>query len=224
MAAILNLGNPSKDFTPVAEAALGVFEARALKITGARLFRTASIILTSGLYGAGMTLDCLEEMARSGLLRPRDKLILVGSMGSLVNDIELGDVVIPNPCVCAYYGYDGLEVVQDLALLGNLKRALLPGMPPEYRHGSSFAVFDPHTDHEKYVSSLYGTRVQGVDCGEVYIGLEFARRMDVEAAAVLYASDTPSQHINDIGDVEFAKLAYRNDVTLNSVAASVLRQ
>ena len=171
-----------------------------------------------------MTLDCLEEMRMSGLLGPNDELVLVGSMGSLSKDIVLGNVVLPNPCGCAYYGFDGVWLQQDQHLLNRLKEVCADRniQVSDYKHGRSFAVFDPHTDHVTYQSSLYPADVKGVDCGEVFIGIQFAARQGMKVAAVLYCSDSPEVHIADIGEAEFARRAAETDLLLNTVAAEVL--
>jgi hypothetical protein len=222
MNAIVNLGNPLKDMSGATSVATST--CRSLTITGVQVFSSAGLLLTSPVYGAGMILDCLEELWTSKLLSPSSSVILIGSMGSLTDRISLGEIVFPNPSLCQYYGYAGRELHQDESLMEALK-AGLQGQgcrPVTYRHGSSFAVFDPHTDHKSYTSSLYDNSVIGVDCGEVFIGLEFGQRRGIPTAAALYCSDSPTSHITDIGEHEFRRRAAENDVLLNTVAATVL--
>lgn len=225
MNAIINLGNPNKEMNPVVRVVLPNHYQKVLKIAGVRLFVGRDLLITSPVYGAGMILDCLEEMKIQDILRAGDSILLVGSMGSFCDEIQLGDIVLPNPCVCAYYGYESLELHQDVSFLTGLQAALNQNGRKTivYRHGSSFAVFDPHTDHSTYKSALYDNSVRGVDCGEVFIGLEFATRSHMRAGAVLYCSDSPGTHVSDIGDEEFARRATDFDVVLNSVAGTVLR-
>lgn len=225
MNATINLGAPNKNTAAIAEKVLGTYSTRILKITGVTVFQGCNLLLTSSCYGAGMTLDCLEELRQIGLLTQGDATILVGSMGALTSNIRLGDIVLPEPVLCAYYGYRGQELHQDGALMGNLSAQLAKaGLTAKaYRHGSSFAVFDPHTDHSTYTHSAYNSTVDGVDCGEVFIGLQFARQNNLRAGAVLYCSDNPTTHIADIGERQFADLADQKDLALNQVAVTVLR-
>lgn len=210
----------------VVSAIMPTYAQTILKITGAHVYSCGELAVTSPLYGAGMVLDGLEEMWAAGLIAPNDSIVLIGSMGSLTNAFSLGEVVLPNPSLCNYYGFEGREIYQDGALMkslvGQLKVRGL--MPVEYRHGSSFAVFDPHTDHHGYTTSLYEASVVGVDCGEVFIGQEFAQRKDLRAAAMLYCSDTPLTHIADLGEQEFSNRAIACDLLLNTVAAWVLNR
>lgn len=226
MHAIINLGNPSKDFSRLAEIILKHPQRTNLKITGIPIFSSSEFLLTGAGYGAGMILDCLEELRLEGMIGPGARLVLVGSMGSLSNDILLGDVVIPEPCLCAYYGFEGQELYQApemrKAAASGLKDAGLSAK--QYKHGSSFAVFDPHTNHEAYVSSLYDQSVMGVDCGEVFIGISFAYKNEMHPAAILYCSDSPRAHIADIGHEEFNRRAADLDLLLNRIAASVVTQ
>jgi purine-nucleoside phosphorylase len=224
MKVIVNFGNPRKDMITVANAVLGSYSRDDLKITGVEIYQNGDLILTSAAYGAGMTLDLLCELKR--LLAFGDAIIFVGSMGSFnEEEITLGDIVIPNPSGCAYYGFDGLWLHQDLQMLASLEKALAENgiAYRQYKHGSSFAVFDPHTDHQTYTSSLYPNDVIGVDCGEVFLGLHFTKINEMRAAAVLYCSDSPTTHIGDIGADEFNKRAIQRDILLNGIAASVLR-
>lgn len=225
MDAIVNLGNPRKEMNPVVRVVVPNQSQRVLKVTGVQLFVGPGLLITSPVYGASMTLDCLEEMKILDTLKAGDSILLIGSMGSLCDEIELADIALPSPCVCAYYGYDNLELHQDGALLTALQGALEKDGRKTivYRHGSAFAVFDPHTDHNTYKSSLYDNSVRGVDCGEVFIGLEFATRSHLRAGAVLYCSDSPRSHISDVGEEEFDRRATEFDVLLNTIAAKVLR-
>jgi purine-nucleoside phosphorylase len=223
---IVNLGNPRKDMATIADDVLSTYSVDQLKLTGVETYRTNNIILTSPVYGAGMTLDALEEMKLNGSIGTGTSIVFVGSMGSLDEDkISLEDVVIPNPVGCTYYGYDGTWICQETNLLDSLKRSLTTSNVQflEYKHGSSFAVFDPHTDHKTYTSSLYESDVSGVDCGEVFIGLQFAKENGMSGAAVLYCSDSPMAHIVDIGAKEFEKRAFEIDVRLNRIAVEVLK-
>jgi hypothetical protein len=226
MKVIVNFGNPRKDMITVADAILGSYSREDLKITGVEIYQKDNLILTSAAYGAGMTLDLLCELKMSGLLELGSAVMFVGSMGSFKEDeITLGDVVIPNPSGCAYYGFDGLWLRQDDQLLISIEKTFAESNVAyrEYKHGSSFAVFDPHTDHQTYTSSLYENDVIGVDCGEVFLGLHFAKFNEMQAAAMLYCSDSPTTHIADIGTDEFQKRATKTDILLNGIAASVLR-
>ena len=226
MKAIVNFGNPRKDMTTVANTVLGSYSRRDLKITGVEIYQQDNLILTSAAYGAGMTLDLLHELKIEDLLEPNNAVIFVGSMGSFNEEnITLGDVVIPNPAGCAYYGFDGTWLHQDEKLLASVESTLAEhGVAwREYKHGSSFAVFDPHTNHQTYTSSLYSSDVIGVDCGEVFLGLHFARINEMRAAAVLYCSDSPTTHIANVGTDEFNRRATKTDILLNDIAASVLR-
>lgn len=226
MKAIVNFGNPHKAMATVADATMGTYSRDELKITGVKIYRTDDLLMTSAAYGSGMTLDVLSELKINGLLERGNAVIFVGSMGSLnEHEITLGDVVIPNPSGCAYYGYDGLWLNQDKHLLESLQKALAERgtLCREYKHGSSFAVFDPHTDHTTYTNSLYRSDVIGVDCGEVFLGLHFAQVNEMPAAAVLYCSDSPKSHIAEIGVAEFNKRAVDTDMLLNDTAARVLR-
>jgi purine-nucleoside phosphorylase len=224
--AIINLGNPLKDFSGVAAGVIGNAVPRRLRITGVTAFSTSGVVLTSPAYGAGMTLDCLEELCDANLIDSGESLIFVGSMGSLWEGIRQADVVLPEPCLCAYYGFEGRELHQDPDLYNTVRLLLQEAKIPavSYRHGSTFAVFDPHTDHKSYSSSLYDASVRGVDCGEVFIGLEFAERNRMRAAAVLYCSDSPETHITDIGAEAFGRTAAQFDSLLNGIAATAVRK
>jgi hypothetical protein len=217
MNTIVNLGNPSKDMTAVADTVLTSHSYESLKLTGIKVYRKEHLLLTSPAYGAGMTLDCLEEMRMTGLIGSNDAIILVGSMGSLSGKINLEDIVLPNPVGCAYYGFDGVWLEQDAQLLEALRKSLGKNgtTAVKYKHGSSFAVFDPHTDITTYTSSLYGHDVDGLDCSEAFIGIQFA-------GTVLYCSDSPQFHITDVGDAEFTRRASAADLLLNKVAAEIL--
>ena len=226
MKAIVNFGNPRKDMAAVADVVLGTYSRDQLKLTGVEIYRNDDLVLTSPVYGAGMTLDALQEMKLNGLTGLGTPIIFVGSMGSLNEQaISLGNVVIPNPVGCAYYGYDGSWIRPDDNLLDALRKALTTrGVRyVEYKHGSSFAVFDPHTDHKSYTSSLYESDVLGVDCGEAFIGLQFAKENEMPAVVVLYCSDSPTVHIADIGAEEFDKRAFEIDILLNHMAVDVLQ-
>jgi purine-nucleoside phosphorylase len=225
MDVILNLGNPAKEVSSILNVLLPSCSKRVLKLTGAQVFLGPNIAVTSAVYGAGMTLDCLEEMKLEGTFQAGDSLMLVGSMGSLCEEIQLGDIVVPECCVCAYYGFKGIELFPHGELLRLLRASLEKEgkRPIAYRHGSSFAVFDPHTNHSTYKSTLYDASVRGVDCGETFVGLEFARRNQLSAAAVLYCSDSPRSRISDIGVEEFERRATAFDILLNKVAADVVR-
>lgn len=226
MKAIINFGNPRKDMKFVADAVLSKHSQSQLKITGLETYESNGILLSSAAYGAGMTFDALYELKNTGLIERGDAVIFVGSMGSLCEEeITLGDVVIPHPVCCAYYGFDGLSLWPDRPLLEFVEEALAnSGISyREYKHGSSFAVFDPHTDQETYNSSLYANDVIGVDCGEVFLGLHFAQLNEIRAAAVLYCSDSPKTHIADIGIDEFNRRATDWDTLLNNIAAQALR-
>ena len=229
MNAVINLGNPAKDMTLVADNVLGRYSEQRLKLTGVRVYQGDGLLVTSPAYGSGMILDALkemnqEEMNQGPLIGDKDSVIFVGSMGSLNLKIKLGDIVLPNPCGCAYYGFDGVWLEQDAALLKALKVALTnrDKVPIEYRHGSSFAVYDPHTDHEKYTSSLYDSDVLGVDCGEVFLGIQFAQAKGMKAAAALFCSDSPKDPIAGISETEFEKRAAESDLLLNKIAAQIL--
>jgi len=225
MNAVVNLGNPGKDLTHVAVAALGQYSEQRLKLTGVRVYQRDRLLVTSPAYGSGMILDSLEEMNQKHMIGDKDTIIFVGSMGSLNSNIQLGDIVLPNPCGCAYYGFDGVWLGQDAEMLRALKVALAnrDKAPVEYKHGSSFAVFDPHTDHATYKSSLYDPDVLGVDCGEVFLGIQFALAKGMRAAAALFCSDSPNAHIAEIREKEFEKRAAEFDLMLNKIAAEILK-
>ncbi len=208
----------------MAGSVLGECSRDSLKITGIEVYSTKTVLLTSAAYGAGMTLDCLQEMTMHRLIGPGDAILLVGSMGSLSKDIVLNDIVLPNPSCCAYYGFAGTWLEQDRHLLTQLKEIFAERRikVTEYKHGSSFAVFDPHTDHVTYKSSLYQDDVKGVDCGEVFVGMQFGVQHGMRVGAALYCSDSPEVHIANIGETEFAKVASRADLLLNEVAARIL--
>lgn len=195
-----------------------------LKLTGIQVYRKEHLLLTSPAYGAGMTLDCLEEMKLRKLIGSGDTLVFVGSMGSLGVEIKLGDIVLPNPAGCAYYGYEGVWLEQDRDVLDGLRHSLAQReiQAVEYKHGSSFAVFDPHTDLATYTSSLYDDTVAGVDCSEVYVGFDFAGKNVMTKGAVLYCSDSPDVHIADVKETEFARRASDADLLLNQIAAELL--
>ncbi len=226
MDAIINLGKPAKDIERIVGRLVQATapSRRMLKITGASVFYARELNIVSPLYGAGMVLDSLQELWEDRAIEDGSRLILVGSMGSLSREISFGKVIAPNPCVCAYYGFAGTELHQDPDLLSRVRFALreVGQELTEYRHGSSFAVYDPHTDHSTYTSSLYGSSVLGVDCGEAFIGLEFARRKGLAAAVALYCSDDPDKHISDIGYGKFIEMESRFDLLLNTAAAQAL--
>jgi purine-nucleoside phosphorylase len=224
MNAIVNLGNPSKDMTAIATSVLPGYSAEVLKLTGIKVYRKDNLLLTSPAYGAGMTLDSLEEMRLKGWIGANDAIILVGSMGSLSAKINLEDIVLPNPVGCAYYGNDGVWLEQDAQLLEALTKSLGKNgtTAVKYKHGSSFAVFDPHTDITTYTSSLYDHDVDGLDCSEVFIGIQFAGKNGMKVGAVLYCSDSPESHITDVGDAEFMRRASAADLLLNRIAADIL--
>ena len=226
MDTVLNLGMPSKDLCHTFELIQPVSPKIRLKITGVEVHIGLNIQMTSPVYGAGMTLDCLEEMLRNGFLAAHDKVVMVGSMGSLNETIRIGDVVLPNPSRCAYYGYQEHELVQNPGLLSALQAELTEDgiAATTYKHGSSFAVFDPHTDHASYTSSLYDELVKGVDCGEVFVGLEFACRSNLRVGAVLYCSDGADRHISAIDTKEFDRRAAEFDHRLNRVAVRAIRR
>jgi nucleoside phosphorylase len=159
-----------------------------------------------------------------GLLDKKDCVIFVGSMGSCSKRINLGDFVLPNPCLCAYYGFDGIQLHQGGDVLQALYAALHEENKTamEYLHGSSFAVFDPHTDHDAYTIDLYDGMVEGVDCAEVFIGLDFAQRMGISAGVLLYCSDSPLRRIRDIPVEEFSIRAAEGDLTINRTAARAI--
>lgn len=222
---IMNFGNPRKPgFRSVAEAVLGEAECINLPITGVDLFRSSTLAVTSPAYGSGMVLDALTETVIGGIVNPGDSVVFVGSMGSCSERINLGDFVLPNPCLCAYYGFDGVELKQNSKVLASLHAALgeQKRSAREYLHGSSFAVFDPHTDHEAYKIDLYDGKVEGVDCAEVYVGLDFSRRRGIAAGVLLYCSDSPLRRIRDIPPEEFSVRAAEGDVILNRTAARAL--
>lgn len=224
MDAIVNLGNPLKKMTHVLSKLLPGSRHRALKITGARIWSSPRFLITSPLYGAAMVRDCLAELWNGSAIQAHDRVILAGSMGSLNDTIATNDLVLPNPALCAYYGFKGRELHQSLAVMGRLRQQLRArGYPAKvYRHGSSYAVFDQHTDHATYKSTLYGNRVSGVDCGEAFIGMEFLQRRRVLVGAVLYCSDSPRNHILNVGNRTFARRAADYDLLLNEVAVHAL--
>ncbi|HJP95325.1 MAG TPA: hypothetical protein VJ875_25470 [Pyrinomonadaceae bacterium] len=224
MNAIINLGNPRKDMSAIIRSTLGTCSTQALKITGIDVFRANGILITSPTYGAGMTLDALCEMTDRSLIGSDDRALFVGSMGSLSGKIKKGEIVIPDPIGCAYYGFDGMWLEQDEDLLNALSTLLAEGgiEAITYKHGSSFAVFDPHTDHINYTNTLYDEQVLGIDCGEVFIGIDFATRHQMKGGAVLYCSDSPDAHITDIGEEEFANRAFDLDLFLNQLAVAIL--
>jgi hypothetical protein len=222
--AIVNLGNPLKKMTDVLRKLLPAASHRALKITGARIWSSRRLLMTSPLYGAAMVRDCLAELWNGGAIQTRDRVILVGSMGSLSDAIATNDVVLPNPALCAYYGFGNRELRQSPSVMSRLRQQLrASGYPVKvYRHGSSYAVFDQHTDHTTYKNRLYGNRVSGVDCGEVFVGMEFLKAQRVLVGAILYCSDSPGDHILNVGHRTFAKRAANYDLLLNEVAAQAL--
>src|SRR5438128_6503814 len=105
MNVVMNLGDPSKDYAALARKLLHVDSDGQCKLTGVRWFAERSIALTSPAYGGAMVVDTLSEFLQDGLLQTGEMLVLVGSMGSLTSHIVLEDVVLPNPCRCAYYGF-----------------------------------------------------------------------------------------------------------------------
>jgi len=222
---IMNFGNPRKpSFRSIAEALLGEAECINLPITGVDVFRSSTLAVTSPAYGSGMVLDALTEAVINGILGSSDCVVFVGSMGSCSGRINLGDLVLPNPCLCAYYGFDGIELTQNDRVLTSLHTALREQnrTATEYLHGSSFAVFDPHTDHEAYKINLYGGMVEGVDCAEVYVGLDFAQKQGISAGVLLYCSDSPLKRIRDIPPEEFSARAAEGDLIMNRTAARAI--
>ena len=225
MDAVFNLGNPRKQsFRSVLAEAFPNADESMLPITGVGLFCSDSMALTSPAYGVGMVLDALTEMEFKHIINPGDHLVFVGSMGSFSPRINMGDLVAPNPCLCAYFGFDGIELRQDNSVLAAIRATLRKqGMTAiEYRHGSTFAVFDPHTDHDAYTTDLYDCSVEGVDIGEVFVGFEFARRKGMKAGALLYCSDSPKVRIAEIPAAEFSDRAAEFDLIINRLAIGAL--
>lgn len=222
MNVVINLGDPAKDYTSLARDLLQIKTSGRCKLTGVRWSAAESTAITSPAYGAAMVVDTLTEFVHDGFLGADSSVILVGSMGSLSSRIALEDVVMPNPCKCAYYGFQNQTVSQDpeleRLLIAELRRSAIA--VKEYIHGSSYAVFDRHLDHATYRSAVYDNTVEGVDCGEVFLGLELSHRLGIPAAAVVYCSDSPSKKISDIGWAEFSARAADMDRALNAAAVS----
>jgi purine-nucleoside phosphorylase len=225
MLLVLNLGNPSKSVSELFPS-LGQAEEIKLILTGVRLAVSGAIMISTPVYGAGMTRDALQELSDRSF--KFDCLVLVGSMGSMTKDIALGDIIAPLYARCKYYGYDGEKVFPDESLLEmvirHLKARECSLAVKRYGHGSSFAVYDHNFDHNKYKSKLYGSDITGVDCGEVFIGLHFAREHKIRGAALVYCSDDPSQKIARIPADQFNLLAHCRDRQLNSAAYTALQE
>jgi len=226
MDAVINLGNPRKEsFRSVLAEVFPNADESMLSITGVDLFCSDSMALTSPAYGVGMTLDTLPAMELKRIITRGDHLVFVGSMGSFSPRINMGDLVSPNPCLCAYFGFNGIEPRQDDSVLAAIRSTLRKQgrTAIEYRHGSTFTVFDPHTNHEAYTTDLYDNSVEGVDIGEVFVGFEFARRKGMKVGALLYCSDSPKMRIAEIPPAEFSARAAEYDLIINKVAIEALQ-
>lgn len=219
---ILNLGNPSKAVAQLLPA-LAAAEQIELPLTGVRLCRHGAVIVSTPVYGAGMTRDALFEIGTR--FSSLSQLLLIGSMGSLAEGhISVGEFAAPVDCQCAYYGYAGQRIRPDevlVELMSNYVRGRQGCIVRRYHHGSSFAVFDHNFDHSTYVSKIYDSEITGLDCGESFIGLKFAQDHKMRAAAFLYCSDDPSRKIGGIRADQFAALAKDYDVLLNEAAYSI---
>src|SRR5438270_11482113 len=111
---IVNLGIPTKCLYGVIQALLSSPSAKKLKISGAEISFDKTLQITSPVYGAGQTLDCLEELHLGGGINSGDQMILVGSMGSIsATGIALDDIVAPETVSCAYYGFSKKRLKPD---------------------------------------------------------------------------------------------------------------
>ncbi|MEE9525119.1 MAG: hypothetical protein V3V78_00750 [Candidatus Woesearchaeota archaeon] len=226
MKTMFNFGDPHKDFTPVADEILGEYEVMHIPITNNRIFYNDEFQIVDAAYGPSLVLDSLTMMKETGRLKEKDEIMFLGSMGSLSDIVNLDDLVVPVETHCAYFGNKGKMVKPDSHLLSALRAVLHEKKEPFvfYVHGSVFAVFDPATDHVNYTNSLYGGKVEGIDCSESYIGLKFCEENDLMGAVLLYCSDDPKNHIGNISKEEFDKRALEKDLNLHRISKEVLRK
>jgi len=224
MKTIFNFGDMHKDFKPVAKNILGNYKIYQIPITNNLVFYNDHVQIVDACYGPSTVLDSLSMLKIMGRLKKNDKIVFVGSMGSLTNKIDLDNIVIPTEICCNYFGYDGKILNPSKNLLEKLIAVLNKRKIKfkTYRHGSSIAVFDSHTDHKAYTSSLYDKSVVGLDCSEAFIGTHFCKENKMERVILFYCSDDPTKHIADLPKEEFDKRALKFDNMLNSIAYDVL--
>jgi purine-nucleoside phosphorylase len=220
MNTIFNFGDPHKDFRPVADMFLGQYQTEYLPITNNRIFHVPELQIVDAAYGPSMVLDSLTMMKQTGKLKQQDGVLFLGSMGSLSQNICLGDLVVPVEMHCTYFGFDNLLVYPDSEMYSKLCSLMQElGIDfKQYVHGSVMAVFDPSTDHNAYTNCLYGKKVEGVDCCESYIGTKFCTENGIDSIALLYCSDDPNNHIANISKEEFDKKALETDLRMHRIA------
>lgn len=221
MDTLFNFGDVYKDFEPIARDILGSFDTFRIPITNTPVFHNDRLQIVSSCYGAGLVRDALMGLKHLNKFKEGDVLIGLGSNGSLTKDIHLDELLLPLSFSCKYYGFKGNVLKPNKEVVDVLKSSLieLGNDVIHYRHGSVYAVFDEHTDHERYTNSLYSDiEAACIDCGESYILSEFARSNNLRSGVLLYCSDDPIKHISDLPREEFDERAVRFDKLINRLA------
>jgi len=226
MKTIFNFGDMHKNFEHIAKKILGKYKTYQIPITNNKAFYNDNIQIIDACYGPSTVLDSLSMLKIMGKIKEDDKIVFVGSMGSLTNKIDLNDIAIPTEICCNYFGYNRKVLNPSQDILGKLI-AVLNKQKIEfktYKHGSAMAVFDPHTNHKTYTSSLYDKSILGLDCCEAYIGTNFCNENNIKNATLLYCSDDPTKHITNLSKKEFDARASRFDKLLNKWAYQTLME
>lgn len=226
MDTLFNFGIPSKDTNSLAQEILGDHKKLVIPITGITAYAGRGKQITSPCYGVELTWDTLSMMKEMELINQNDKIVFLGSMGSLNKKIKTMDMVVPVEAVSDYLEqvFHAKNAVPDSFLLSKLEKILNEkgGYYVKYKHGSDAGVFDPRLNHLNYKHEVFGKDILGVDCGEVFIGMHFCNRNKIKSVALLYCSDDPNAKIKEIPREEFNRRAVERDMLINKIGYELL--
>lgn len=226
MDTLFNLGAPSKDVGSLAKEILIDYKKAIIPITGITAYVGEGKQITSPCYGVELTWDTLNMMKEIELINQNDRIVFLGSMGSLNKKIKTMDLVVPIEAVSDYLGqvFHAENAVPDAVLLSKLENILNEKGEyyVKYKHGSDAGVFDPRLNHANYKHDVFGKDIVGVDCGEVFAGMHFCNRNKIKCVSLLYCSDDPDAKIKEILKDEFDKRARERNELINKIGYELL--
>ena len=228
MKTILNFGDPHKNFKPIADRILKNYEIENIPITNCKMYHNKNYQIIEASYGRAMTLDTLSMLNIMNKIKANDKILFLGSMGSLTERLKLDELVIPTEvrCYCLnekYKNFLNKGIIKPDTQLLEKTLSTIPHAK-KYIHGSVLGVFDPTTNHQTYNNLLYEEDVEGLDCTEAFTALEFCKQNNMRGSILLYCSDNPTNHIGDISKKEFDKRALKLDLEMHKYAIEIFKE
>lgn len=185
-------------------------------LTGVKVIRKDDFCFIYDCYGSSLSWDALNS------LKPRGKLIVIGAVGALTNNIEFSDIIVPKKIHTGYLSEElgKMYVTPDPQLTNSLIKELEAAKIKFHviDIGTTFGIFDPPNgiSHNDFKNMGY----EVVECESATI-FRWCELNDVQVSGIFTCSDTPKVPV-ELDNEQLSKIYNSKKLKLTQIALRVL--